>query len=81
MKKETMGSGMRFVCASFLNMLGTRLRHFIKVCVFMNVRICEERFWHFIRTHVAIDYSCMVMSFVETWHFIKMTKKWRVYIL
>ena len=52
---------MCFLCAPFLSMLGTRLRHFIKVGVFINVRNCEERFWHFIRTHVAIDYSCMVM--------------------
>ena len=27
----------------------------------MNVMNCEERFLHFIRTHVAIDYSCMVL--------------------
>ena len=72
---------MRFLCPPVLSMLGTRLPHFIKVCVFMNVRNCEERFWHFIRTHVVIDYSRMVMSFVETWHFIKMTKKWRGCIL
>ena len=52
---------MRFFMSASLSMLGTRLTHFIKVCVFMNVRNCEERFWHFIRTHVAIDYSCMVM--------------------
>ena len=62
-RDEKRNDGIRhafFMCA-ILSIWGTRLRHFIKVVVFINVRNCEERFWHFIRTHVAIDYSCMVM--------------------
>ena len=56
-RDEKRNDGIRhafFMCA-ILSILGTRLRHFIKVVVFINVRNCEERFWHFIRTHVAID--------------------------
>lgn len=38
------------------------------------------REWHLIRTYVAINHACVVWIFVETWHFIKASKKWWVCI-